>query len=61
MARGTGKYKVACPVCGKPLFTSATAEIDDICCPKCRTRYAVKVETGTLQIRENELQYSADE
>lgn len=55
------KYKVVCPVCGKQLFSSRIADIEDICCPKCKNQYAVRVEMGILQVRESQVQYNADD
>lgn len=54
------KYKVVCPICGKQLFSSSGADVEDICCPKCKNQYAVKVEMGILQIRESQMQYQTD-
>lgn len=51
------KYKVACPICGKPLFSSKSADIEDMNCPKCKNTFAVKVSEGSLQIRETPAPY----
>ena len=52
------KYKVTCPVCGKPLFSSKSADIEDMSCPKCKSTFAVKVSKGNLHIRETQSPYT---
>ena len=59
-ARAAEKYKVVCPVCGKQLFSSSSADVEDVMCPKCKKQYVVRVGVGSLQIRESQMQYSAD-
>lgn len=53
------KYRVTCPICGKPLFTSKLADIEDMSCPKCKKTFSVKVSAGSLQIRETQAPYLA--
>lgn len=52
------KYKVICPVCGKPLFSSCYADIEDMSCPKCKSVYSVKITEGSLLIKETTQQYN---
>ena len=42
MARAAEKYKVVCPVCGKQLFSSSSADVEDVMCPKCKKQYVGK-------------------
>lgn len=52
------KYRVLCPVCGKALFSTRAADIEDMCCPKCKSVYYVKVSPGNLLIREMQVSFS---
>lgn len=60
MARAVEKYKVICPTCGKQLFSSSSADVEDVMCPKCKKQYVVRVGVGSLQIRESQIKYSTD-
>ena len=60
MARAVEQYKVVCPTCGKQLFSSSSADVEDVMCPKCKKQYVVRVGVGSLQIRESQMQYSID-
>ena len=60
MARAAEKSKVVCPTCGKQLFASSSADVEDVMCPKGEKQYVVRVGVGSLQIRESQMQYSID-
>lgn len=55
------KYNVICPVCCRHLFSSSSADIEDICCPKCKRQYTVTVTACCLQIREIRIHAAAAE
>lgn len=46
MARAVEKYKVVCPVCGKQLFSSSSADIEDVMCPKCQETVCCQSRSG---------------
>ena len=51
-----------CPWCKKgEVLADGKAKVTvSVMCPKCKKQYVVRVGVGSLQIRESQMQYSAD-
>lgn len=53
------KYSAICPICEKKLFKGYVADIEEFFCPKCKSKLAVVIEQGSVQVREADYQYDA--
>ena len=53
------KYSAICPICERKLFKGYVANIDEFFCPKCKSKLAVVIEQGSVQVREADYNYEA--
>ena len=59
MSNKARTYAAVCPICEKKLFNLNQGTARGVICSKCKTKFTVIIEPGTVQIKEDSAEYTA--
>ena len=59
MSNKARTYAAVCPICEKKLFNLNQGIAHGVICSKCKTKFTVIIEPGTVQIKEDTAEYAA--
>ncbi len=58
MSNKARTYAAVCPICEKKLFNLNQGIAHGVICSKCKTKFTVIIEPGTVQIKEDTVEYT---